>query len=325
MKRFLSCLLLALPLAVGCEGKHGAKRTKPAADQEGAGADGSKAAGSKAGKQRGGRRGQSGAFVAVRAQRAEAKDLPEVLEVVAVLAGRKQAEVYSRVSGKVSYIGPTEGRRVKEGEVLFRVDRSDPGESFLATPVVSPISGWVGRWLVTSTGAQVTAQQPVVSVVDDEQLKTSVMLPTDQWLRVSEGAEARVSVGSETRIGKVTGIARAAESTAARGTVTLEIPNTDHTWKAGMVATVAFDLDVKPRMVVPASSLSITDQGSFVFLVKDGKAERAPVKFSVIDNDRVEILEGVAAGASLVTEGVNQVGDGVAVKVVEDDAGGKAP
>jgi multidrug efflux pump subunit AcrA (membrane-fusion protein) len=261
--------------------------------------------------------------IAVRVQNVESQNLPETVEVVGVFVGRKQADVYSRVPGKLSYIGPSEGRSVKEGEVLFRVDRSDPGESFLATPIASPITGWVGRWLVTSIGAQVTAQEAVVSVVDDEALKTSVMLPTGQWLKVSTTTPVRIRVDGEIRSARVIGIARAAEATASRGTVTVEISNSEHKWKAGMVALVAFDVDIKPRIVVPASALAITDQGPFVFVVQDGKASRVAVKFTVIDIDRVEILEGVATGAQLIIEGINQVSDGLAVKIVDDGIGAK--
>ena len=151
------------------------------------------------------------------------------------------------------------------------------------------------------------------------------MLPTDQWLRISATTPVRARVGQETRAAKVIGIARAAESTASRASVTIEVENSDHKWKVGMVALVAFDLDIKPRIVVPASSLAITDQGSFVFLVKDGKAKRQPVNFSVIDNDNVEILQGIESGSQLITEGLNQIGDGLAVKVIEDDVGSTKP
>jgi multidrug efflux pump subunit AcrA (membrane-fusion protein) len=311
-KLFAMCL--SLLVATACEK---AESDQHARKGRGEGKNESKSEGKSEGKGGRGRRDKSTA-VAVRAQRADAKSLPETLEVVSVLAGRRQAEVYARVAGKVSFIGPAEGQRVKEGETIARVDRSDPSESFLATPVVSPISGWIGRWLVTSIGTQVAAQDALVTVVDDEKLRASVMLPTDQWLRVSSETIVNVRVGEQSRPAKVTAIARAAESTASRGTVTLEIDNPDHSWKSGMVALVDFALDVKPRLVVPASALSITDQGPFVYAVKDGKAQRVPVKFTVIDNDSVELTSGIEAGAQLVTEGVNQIGDGSAVKVVDD-------
>ncbi|MGE0172128.1 MAG: efflux RND transporter periplasmic adaptor subunit [Oligoflexales bacterium] len=269
------------------------------------------------GEHGGGRNRKS--VVAVRAKVAKLAETPRTIEMVSVLAGRNQVEVYSRVAGKVSFIGPQEGKRVKQGELLFRVDRNDPGESFLETPVLSPISGWIGRWLVTSIGTHVENQEPVVAIVDDEVLKTLVHLPAEQWLKVSSDTKVAVSLGADKRNGSVVGITRSAESSSSRGTVSIEVNNSDHSWKAGMVANVRFELDTKPRMVVPASALSITDQGSFVFLIKDDKAHRSPVKFSVIDNDTVEILEGVQPGEKIVTEGVNQVGDGLPVKVIDED------
>ena len=262
--------------------------------------------------------------VAVRAQHAEMSELAETIELVSVLSGHRQADVYSRVVGKISYIGPQEGKRVMAGEVLFRVDRSDAAESFLATPIISPISGWVGRWLVSNIGSQVTSQDPVVSVVDDASLKAVVMLPVDQWLRVSEATPVHIRIGDKTRLAKVISIARAAESTASRGSVTVEVLNADHQWKVGMVGMVTFAIDLKPRLVIPASALAMTDQGAFVFVAEAGKAKRVAVKFILIDNDRIEITDGLQAGAQVVTEGVNQIGDGLSITVSTDAVEPKA-
>ncbi len=273
------------------------------------------------GKSQRGQGRRSGGNIAVRTQKLQAQSLPRTIALVSILEGRKQAQVYSRVAGRLSFIGPAEGVKVTAGETLFRVDRSDPGESFLATPVVSPISGWVGRWLVTSLGAQVTAQEPIVTVVDDDVLRGRVQLPTAEWLKVSDVTPVRVTVAGSVRSGKVFGITRAADSSTSRGTVSVEIENADHQWKAGMVATVSFDLETKLRLILPASSLSITDQGSFTFVVTDGKAKRMPVTFYVIDNDRVEILGGLEEGQEVITQGVNQVGDGVAVNIVSPEQG----
>lgn len=263
-------------------------------------------------------RNKKGKQVLVKTEIVQSALLPQQVPMVTVMEGRKQAQIYSRVAGKISFLGAAEGKRVKEGEVLFRVDRSDPGESFLATPVVSPINGWVGRWLVTSIGAQVTAQEPVVTVVDDETLVARVLLPTDEWLKVSETSVVRVQVGQEIRPAKVIGITRSAETLSSRGTISVEIDNKDHGWKAGMLAVVTFDLDPKPRIILPATALSITDQGTFVFVVRDGKAHRIFVKFAVIDNDKVEILEGLKVEEAVVTQGVNQLGDGLSVKVIDN-------
>lgn len=261
--------------------------------------------------------------IPVRTERAESIERARTISLVAVLEGRKQAQVYARVAGKVSQIAKGEGERVKEGDILFRVDRSEPGESFLATPVVSPINGWVGRWLVTSLGAQVSAQDPVVAVVDDVALRGRVLLPSEQWQLMTVDTKAYVTAGREERQAKVIGISRSAEIQSSRGTITVEVANDDHRWKAGMIATVRFDLDVRPRVVLPASAVSITDQGNYIFVVEAAKAVRLPVSFSIIDNDSVEITKGLDAGKEVIVQGVNQVGDGVAVTVVPKKDEGK--
>lgn len=268
-----------------------------------------------------GRGGKKEKLILVKAQLVKAESLPQHVPMVAVLQGRRQAQVYSRVAGRISFLGAPEGKKVKERDILFRVDRSDPGESFLATPVLSPITGWVGRWLVTSIGSQVSAQEPVVTVVDDEQLIARVLLPTEEWLKVSSETVVRVQAGRETRNAKVIGITRSAETLSSRGTISVEIENNDHVWKAGMVAVVTFDLDQRNRIILPAAALSITDQGSFVFVIREGKAHRLPVTFDVIDNDQVEILEGLKEAELVVTQGVNQLGDGLKVKVIENGKG----
>jgi multidrug efflux pump subunit AcrA (membrane-fusion protein) len=264
---------------------------------------------------------ERGKTIAVFAQEVQQQMMPHTIEMVSVLEGRQQALVYSHVAGRIAFIGPEEGQAIKQGDLLFRVDRSDPGKSFLATPIVSPITGWVGRWLVRSIGSQVGAQEPVVSVVNDTVLHGRIQLPTAQWLQVSSTTTVRARIGSTTRPAQVISISRAAESSSSRGTITVGIANDDHSWKAGMVAEVSFDLDYQQRMVVPASALSVSDQGAFVFTVVDATAQRTAVKFFVLDNDRVEITSGLQPGQQVITQGVNQVGDGIAVKVVEENKG----
>lgn len=264
------------------------------------------------------RREKRSTVVTVRTRLIRSQTLAERVELVAVFSGQKQVDVFSRVTGRLATLGPEEGQYVKQGSVLFHVERNDAGDSYLTTPITSPISGWVGRWLVPSVGTQVSGQQPVVTIVDDEKLKTSVQLPTAQWLRIAPTTPVEVKVNQESRPGTVIGIARAADPNASRGSVTIEINNANHRWKAGMVGLVSFDLDMRPRLVLPATSLIITDQGSFVYLVRENKAVRQLVQYSVIDNDQIEILEGLSDGAQVITEGANQVADGLSVQVIDE-------
>lgn len=254
---------------------------------------------------------------AVRVQTVVSTILPRRVEHVAVLNGRRQSEVYARVAGKISFIGPQEGEAVREGQLLFNVDRSDPGSSFLKTPVVSPFTGWVGRWLMTSVGQQVNAQDSVVVIVDDLKLRATVELPTNDWLRVTAATKSEVIVGKEVRPASVVSIARSADVASGFGTVVAEVDNADHHWKVGMISVVAFELDPKLRTVIPATAVTITDAGPFVYVVKDAVATRKKITFGSVDNDHIEVLSGVSVGEKLITDGVSQVSDQSVVKMID--------
>ena len=289
------------------------------------GVSGCKGGGRDGQERRGRQAGQNGEPALVAADTLEMRTIARRIEAVTTLAGRGQADVYARVSGKLSFIGPSEGKKVRAGEVLFRVDRSDPGEDYLATPVVSPITGWVGRWLVSSLGSPILPQQTVVTVVDDEVLRATVAIPTELWQHVRTDTLATIRIEDETRPSTVTAIARSAEAQTGRGFVTLDIGNSDHSWKVGMVAVVELALDPRPRLLLPAQALTITDKGAYVFVIEDGKAHRVPIRFEPFDNDRSLVTDkSLQSGNRIITEGMGLLTDGSTVRVVEQGAKGKS-
>jgi len=279
-------------------------------------------------KQTGGRQGgRAGELIAVKVAPATMRQAPRSISVVSPLEGRNQADVYTKVTGRLTYIGPREGASVKRGDLLFRIDRSDPGESFLAMPIVSPIDGWVGRWMVTNIGTQINAQAPVVTIVDDSFLRTTIFLSTHEWAVMDPAAKVSVTVGDETRLAKIVSIARAADRISGRGSSIVEVENKNHTWRVGMIARVQVDLEPKPRMLVSSAAVNITDQGAYVFQVEeDGEskvriARKKAIRYSLVDSDTIEILDGVADGAAVVIAGGNLLTDGAKVNVVGDEPG----
>ncbi|MEI8026385.1 MAG: efflux RND transporter periplasmic adaptor subunit [Pseudomonadota bacterium] len=265
----------------------------------------------------GGGRGSNGP-VPVRVAEVEVKEAPRIVTTVTPLAGRVQAEVYSKVSGRISAIGPKEGQPVKQGEVLFRVDRSDPGESYLSAPVQSPISGWVGRWRVTNVGEQVTPSDPVVAIVDDHSLKAIAFVASADWLEISPETKVTAEVNGEERQGRIETIARSADVTSGRGSITVGIDNEGRTWRSGLYARLKFAVAPKPRLLIPAAALVVTDQGAYVYVVDGEEAKRTVVKFSMLDSDTVEITDGLGSKSMIVIAGGNLLGDRSPVRVVKD-------
>jgi membrane fusion protein (multidrug efflux system) len=85
-----------------------------------------------------------------------------------------------------------------------------------------------------------------------------------------------------------------------------------------------------PGIYIPVRAVLNTPDGALVWaLDKDNKAQPRPLKLGHTAGNLVEVIEGLAAGDSIVVDGILKVGPGIAVKPVvidvNDPPGGPAP
>ncbi|MET0988633.1 MAG: efflux RND transporter periplasmic adaptor subunit [Steroidobacteraceae bacterium] len=99
--------------------------------------------------------------------------------------------------------------------------------------------------------------------------------------------------------------------------VRARIDNADRRLKPGMFMTVRLMRVEPPALVVPEEALVPQGERQFVFVVRDGKAERIEVQIGRRRPGEVEILKGLTAGEQVVTEGTQKMRDGVPVRIVE--------
>ena len=74
-------------------------------------------------------------------------------------------------------------------------------------------------------------------------------------------------------------------------------------------ATLAYAL------IIPSDALSSDDEGDYVFVINDGKAEKRSVVAGVGNDDYVEICEGLTAGETVGWDDMEELTDGQKVKV----------
>lgn len=261
-----------------------------------------------------GARGTEQGPVSVRTTRATKKVTPRILETVVTLQGKTQADVYSKVLGRIRSLRVSEGKPVKRGELLAEIDRNDPGESFLSMPITSPIDGWVGRTIAT-VGTQVTPQDPILSVVEDSALRAEVFLPVSDWSHLSPSSVVTLILPDETRAGRIVSISRAADAATGRGSFVVEFQNKGRRLKAGMIASVRIEVEARERIVLPASALSVTDAGSFLFVVEDEAAKRVNIEYELLSNDIFEVTKGLSGGEEVVVEGTGRLFPGAKIKI----------
>ena len=91
--------------------------------------------------------------------------------------------------------------------------------------------------------------------------------------------------------------------------------------RPGFLARVNIALDPRNNvLMVPAAALLQDPNGSVVYLVQGGKATRRSVRRGTTFQGRVEIVEGIAAGDTVIVAGNTMVREGSAVRIVSDGA-----
>ena len=100
------------------------------------------------------------------------------------------------------------------------------------------------------------------------------------------------------------------------------VPNPDRTLRPGLFARVELEVDVREDAVlVPEAAVVLQEAGPIVYRVEEGRALATPVVTGARRDGRVEIREGLAAGASVVVNGHVRVRDQAQVEVVAPAAG----
>jgi multidrug efflux pump subunit AcrA (membrane-fusion protein) len=65
---------------------------------------------------------------------------------------------------------------------------------------------------------------------------------------------------------------------------------------------------------VPRRAVRSDDEQDIVFVVRNGQAERVPVRLGTDDGDQIEIQSGLGAGERIVVDGPDNLTDKTRVK-----------
>jgi len=84
----------------------------------------------------------------------------------------------------------------------------------------------------------------------------------------------------------------------------------------GSFAEVELNMDkTKNALMIPTEALIPILKGQKVFLYKSGKAKEMKVKSGIRTSDRIQIVEGIVAGDTVITTGIMEISEGSAVKI----------
>ena len=185
------------------------------------------------------------------------------------------------------------------------------------TQVPAPDDGVISARSAT-VGAVVPAGQELFRLVRKNRLEWRGEVTATELARIRVKQAVSVSSGSGEPIpGTVRAIGPVVDPQTRNAIVYVDLPP-GSTARAGMFARGAFELGKSGALTVPQQSVVVRDGFSYVFEVARDRVVQRKVKTGRRIDDRIELLEGVAAETALVARGAGFLNDGDVVQVVPE-------
>ncbi len=216
---------------------------------------------------------------------------------------------YSFAQAKIIYDSQPELNRFDVGTKKALLDRQqyiveDVRRQVDGLHVRSPVDGQVGQVQVADR-ASVAKDAPLLTVVDLSALEVEIKIAESLARDLKPGMEADLEGDGRHWRGTVSGVAPA----VVNGEVTTRVQFADDkpaALRQNQRLAVRILIDRRENvLMVDRGSFVDQDGGGFAYVLQDDLARRRPVRLGASSIAKVEILEGLAVGDRIVTNGTD--------------------
>ena len=232
---------------------------------------------------------------------------PRKIRKLAEMTGRivpdedQMAKVSPRFPGIVLEANKKLGDKVEKGEVLAVIESS---QSMTTYEITAPISGIIIARDVTR-GVAVTTDKPIYTIADLSTVWVNLNVRRADFAALEIGKEITITEedSGETATAKVTWLSPfgSQETQTLRAVATL--PNADGKWRTGLLVNAALVVEEKEVPVAVRYDALQTFRDWDVVFMKYGEVyEIALLELGQRDGDWIEVISGLPAGTTYVTE-----------------------
>lgn len=200
--------------------------------------------------------------------------------------------------------------------------RLSAGGSRIADRTIrAPFSGVVG--LRTASPGQYMRPGDQIGTLDDvSEIKLDFNVPETQIARIATGIEIVAHTAAypdRAFTGTISHVDSRVDPATRTVRVRAMLPNTDEALRPGMLLTVEVRSNPRETLAIPEIAILDRADGAYVYRVAAGEAgqqaELVRIRTGARSGGMAEILEGLAAGDNVVTEGVQAVRPGQPVQI----------
>lgn len=243
---------------------------------------------------------------------------------VALKSAQEKNQLYENLKSAASRIDAFDAAIALEGAKLALASAE---LELKRREIVAPIDGVAGI-VTVNPGDNVTTSTAIATVDDRSALLIDFWVPERfaPVIKVGHPLNATaVARPGKLYEGTVAAVDNRIDEASRTLRIRAKIANENDDLRAGMAFTVTMSFEGERHPAVDPLSVQWDSEGSFVWRIAGGKAEKVPVRIIQRNPDAVLVEAELAEGDPVVTEGVQRVRAGRAVQVIGDEAGQQSP
>lgn len=186
--------------------------------------------------------------------------------------------------------------------------------------VRAPISGYVSE-KIADVGEYISPNTPntkIATIVRTSTLRMRIDIPEASVGKVAtgQGVSLQTSAYPDRKFaGIIARISPSVSTTARTLTVEAEVQNTEGLLKPGQFATVRITQSKpEPGVMIPVRAVKTVGDTNSVFVIQDGAAREQFVQLGLLENDMIQVKQGVMEGQTVATSNLDKLTDGVFVR-----------
>jgi RND family efflux transporter MFP subunit len=187
--------------------------------------------------------------------------------------------------------------------------------------ITAPISGRLNE-IKAKQGDLLDVNQQVAKILQFQKVKVRVGVPESDVAAVFDLNEADIiieALGNRRVKGKKVFLSRQPRTLARLYDLELVVPNPDGHILPGMFGQVELVKQVFDQaLAIPLYAVITHGDDRYVYIEKDGQAEKRLIKLGVLAGWQVHVKAGLSAGEKVIVVGHRFLDDGQAVKVIKN-------
>ena len=193
-------------------------------------------------------------------------------------------------------------------------------KAVIDTVIYAPISGYVSD-KVADVGEFISPSTPnskIATIVRTSTLRVRIDIPEQSIGKVAAGQGISLQTSAypdRNFAGIVVRISPSLNATERTLSVEAEVQNVDGLLKPGQFVTVRITQSKpEPAVMIPVAAVRTVGDTNSVFVVKDGAAREQFVQLGLLENDMIQVKQGVIEGDLVAVSNVSALNDGILVR-----------